>query len=64
MVMIALPPLASELLAALTAAITTLVMVRRKPVTFGRRDDVEDRIADLTLKVRQPLRYHVTRWMR
>jgi hypothetical protein len=66
MVLIALPWFASELVAALIAAIAVLLMVRTRRVVHAQPfDHTEQAIADLTLKVRRPWTYRakiVGRW--
>lgn len=60
MVMMIALPFASELAAALVAALAVLFAVKRRP---ARLYDVEREIADLTLKVRKPWTYRARKWM-
>lgn len=66
MIMIGLPPFLSPLAALLFALIGALTMSRARRPNI-QPYDVEDRIADLTLKVRSPWQYkarRLERWMR
>lgn len=59
MVFMALPPFASEVFAALVAAVATLALIRRRP---ARAYDWKRETDALTLKMRHPWRYRWTKW--
>jgi hypothetical protein len=60
--MLAIPWFASELVALLIGAVLALVVIslKRRPVKVY---DVEEAIAEVTMKVRHPWTYRMRQWM-